>query len=313
LGNTAIIPTSYDLLAYYDGRNHAAVLSGLLIGGGYLTNAGASVLGWWMLRTWPLAFGRKTVSCLCVAVGAYVLLLAVAAIPSFTMSSQGHVMALFSAKLLLGFHAGLTTIITRTAAQTITPAEEQVTYNIIHSTTNALGLGLGPLFSTFVGWSLGSTSVGEATAYPLFVISLAFMILACFTYAALPDDPAEMFGEERSSVDALPARDEEAHPAAFSASRNIFIFGIMLSGERALLVAALEAATALFFESEFKFLPDEIGLAVSTAFVSGVPIMLTMMVIRRRQLVPGGTTSGFLLNRKPLVVPLVASYSIGNY
>merc|ERR1712232_1326046 len=65
--------------------------------------------------------------------------------------------------------------------------------------------------------------------------------------------------------------------------RSICLLSLAMCLERALMVAALEAATSLILELEFGLSTDIVGIYVGLCFVCGVPLILLLTYLQRKK------------------------------
>jgi len=162
----------------------------------------------------------------------------------------------------------------------VTPKLEQVPLAVINMCSLTLGLGLGPLLCPLAAWALGAVGTRARSAAVEYVLAalwglFAVALLACFPHNVQELMEAAKLCDDASRVGGTSDEDDCAVEQLDVATReDIWRASLVYGFERALIVSALEAGTALVLEIEFGWSTSSIGVAVGLAFFAAVPLAL---------------------------------------
>jgi len=290
---TSIVPESYDLMM---ALGQGATASGSLLGSSWCLSAISVIVIRSMDKRLPVFAWKPMNAC--------ALLLSIASIIAFgcvsldglnkTASVDRIAKELFVLRAIMSFFNGMYLLQSLVALES-TPKIEMVSFNKTKMGVKTLGLGVGPLLSSMVA------SI-ERTRDPfVLVAAVSYLMAGLFAGMLLlfqlltPRDHQKLINAklevdhrgswqdvdhsgscEQLAADGIDeAVDELAAERLPLEQRNRAIVLSAIYGiERACMVCALEAATSMILEVEFKWSTRDAGWAVGIVFLGTVPYML---------------------------------------
>lgn len=198
-------------------------------------------------------------------------------------------------------------------AQKITPKDEMVPYMLYRSSCNTFGIGLGPLFSYAVATTFQIKEIHTQAHIQELILAFLWSGFFMVAYVTIPQDlgpfiqakdaadaanstlqtPGTPFGtivnraaehsDDSDTINKEMTVNKDVHQTetVLEARRHIWFFGLLYGIERAFMVAALEAATAMLLEVQYGFALSDVGLAVGCTFLFGAPAVFVVEGIRR--------------------------------
>eukprot|EP00450_Noctiluca_scintillans_P033354 CAMPEP_0194550184 /NCGR_PEP_ID=MMETSP0253-20130528/95584_1 /TAXON_ID=2966 /ORGANISM="Noctiluca scintillans" /LENGTH=486 /DNA_ID=CAMNT_0039397621 /DNA_START=46 /DNA_END=1506 /DNA_ORIENTATION=+ len=281
--STSIIPESYDLMMK---MGQGATASGSLIGSSWCLSVLSVILVRSLEHRLPVCAWKPMI--------AFALLLSSVSIVTFgclsfhgldkTASLDDITMQLFALRGIMSFFNGMY-LMQSLVALWSTPKVEMVAFNKSKMGVKTLGLGAGPLLSSIVA------SI-QHTRDPLVLVAAISYLMAglfagiLFLFLLLtPRDHQELV-DAKIAMDAYQEVEHEAGHEADEADelaaekltlekRNqMLVLSLIYGTERTCMVCALEAATSMILEVEFKWSSRDAGWAVGIVFLGTVPYML---------------------------------------
>lgn len=175
----------------------------------------------------------------------------------------------------------------------IVPRKELVSLEIHKTYCRILAIGLGPLIFSLVCWSTGASSPRTHSAHPAYAFSFFWLLFGIMAREGIPKDLTSLMQvkEAKDNRSMTEGRDREqndsfnVHALPEKTRRSIWFAGMFYGFERALMVSALEAATALIIEMEFGWNIKDVGLAISMTFFIGLPFALLLNIPRRKGMI----------------------------
>jgi len=282
---TVVIPESYNLTKE---MGYGATYSGWLIGSAWPLSAFVALAIAPKLREWNQPWCRN------VLVGNYFLqaiasfFFAMAADPrlSLPLPPTLQYTLVIGSRLLVGVSAG-TDIILNVMVWKVVPRASMVNLEVMKVCIRTFAIGLGPLVSSGLNFAFGAHDVRSRASFPAQVFAALWISFGVYAWMVIPNDITPFTSEKSARDDAEPAEGSRT-PTAVSVDnlseadrQTVWFGGIMYGMERAFLVSALEAATALILEKEFRMGTQEVGVAVGATFFVGLPITLLVDAARR--------------------------------
>lgn len=281
---TVVIPSSHRL-AINAGRG--AAFSGWVISSAWALSAMmAPLVGAWMMP-WSQFRNRWTIILTTIGFTLVALVYAVAANPpmSWGWSDNARMGMLVASRIAMGLCSCPQEILLRVMIQYISPQTELVSLMLYLNCAVSLGTGFGPLLSTMVCETLEVHGVRAEAAMPSCAIAVLWCGLAVAFWFHIPEDLKSLVLCKQAKDDQEPVRDHVSCSTSESGTSSrswIWILGACNCVERAMTVAALEAAISLILEVKFHLSHQEIGLAICATFAIGAPFALVTDGLRQR-------------------------------
>jgi len=135
-------------------------------------------------------------------------------------------------------------------------------------------------------------TIGATAANPGYLFSAIWALIAVFVSVCTPRDYTAMLAakterdQAEDFVEGIQTNDVAVEKLAEETRRGIWLEALIYNIERALIVAALEAATSVVLEKEFMWSSSATGIAVGCSFIGSVPLALFVEFLRRSSIIP---------------------------
>lgn len=267
--NTSVIVDAYDLAVHV---GQSASFSGLVMSifmVGYLfASASLSLVMMRCTTLWcryPKALFIAGVSC---SLAGSVVYAASMSLPSSKMHSSLLSMLVLTSRFIGGFGAGISEKISQVAISKGATLTDRPEYMVRFLFATMLGIGFGPLLSSF------QHTVNQCESYSgphFWQLGMMSAILLLFLFFAI----CVTFPNTLENKDVANGKDVNASICGtekICSQKRILVCGCLaMSVLRGYLVTSLEAATALFLEKDHDWNKSTIGLVVSLTFLCCVP------------------------------------------
>jgi len=305
--NTMIIPESYNLAR---AMHFGPTTSGWMIGLPYVFNSVAALFERSLMSPWNQEYNRMVCIRMMVGIVVSCVLGAVAADPpgSWGMPDKHCIILLLLAQAGRSFC--YPNPLLKVMAMKTLPLDSLIDFNVLLNLALTMGIGAGPLLSTMVCWDLDPSASRSRSARVMCVMAGIWIlnILALMFY--LPDNlqltapaqqssqdrgerqaldnhddtvPAQQSSQDRGERQALDNHDDTTVAAATKTERQwIWIHAAFINLERAFIVSALEATTAMILEMKFTFDTSSIGCILCATFMAGLPFCLALHLVRHQ-------------------------------
>eukprot|EP00933_Yihiella_yeosuensis_P031839 TRINITY_DN25442_c0_g1_i1.p1 TRINITY_DN25442_c0_g1~~TRINITY_DN25442_c0_g1_i1.p1 ORF type:complete len:903 (+),score=181.96 TRINITY_DN25442_c0_g1_i1:73-2781(+) len=285
-----IIPEAYSITLE---MGYSAPASGMLIGISFILNAAFAISAKSLVNPWNQEDIRQVCIFVVSLFPCFCLLYAVAANPpgSFGWTNQLRFAILIISRMCLGI-SGAVSLLMRMMAQKVSPEHELVPYNFYRMALQPLGLGVGPLLSTFTCSAVKCDGVRERAAAPLVLMSFLWVLLL-LAFQALPKDIDELLkAKQAEDAEMGAARAQEESSCQHGTShipwlpawcrQSIILCGMIFGLARALMVSQVESGTAMLLQVEFGWTTQAIALGIGLSLLGGLPSAFTIQFWRRR-------------------------------
>eukprot|EP00927_Polykrikos_kofoidii_P042979 TRINITY_DN37037_c0_g1_i1.p1 TRINITY_DN37037_c0_g1~~TRINITY_DN37037_c0_g1_i1.p1 ORF type:complete len:603 (+),score=77.85 TRINITY_DN37037_c0_g1_i1:51-1859(+) len=285
---TSVIPESNGLI--HD-IGYGPTASGFLIGSAWVLVVPSLFVGKYIHVSCSSAWCR-------VAIVVFVFVYAIAAAffalfanpPAWMQLTKGHrCIGLLISRLIFGIGSIADTLIA-TLSVSVTPRTEQIPLAVAVSCSATIGLGLGPLLCPFATWALNASSYSARAAAVQYLFATLWAVFVAFLVAGFPSNMGGLAQAKRTCDEAAEdggvAQEDDCAVEHLNVDlrRKIWFTSLVYGFERALIVSALEAATAFVLEVEFGWSTTTTGLAVGISFLAAVPLALFGEVVKARRL-----------------------------
>lgn len=202
-----------------------------------------------------------------------------------TKPKTARLVTIFISQLCAGMSQGLVVTGVRLMVNRLTPPKSQMTVAIVVAVLVCAGTGLGPMLSNSVRVLLMTTQSGTPPTTPIVcgvslsvVAVLSVLWIGLFTLVSpVHNDgmpiPLGTRGPDSQLQLGENLIDEHVEKKQ-AAQKKLFITSLIVTTERAWLVAGLEAVTAMVMQEEFEISDRDIGFAVGSCFIIATPFVV---------------------------------------